>query len=263
MKHFKFFLLTFALVLSPLLLGSVIAIYGDTRTNDEIHNRITNAIAAHHPEIAFHTGDLSSQGLEQSEYDLWKQLSAPLLEQCVIYPAKGNHEKDRDLYIKNFPFMEGSSYYTVEHDSLLFVMLDSTLDLRPGGTQYLWLKALLSAQKDLPILLFLHHPIFSSGAHGDELGLQLFLPGLLKDSRVIAVFSAHDHDYERSTYQGISYIVTGGGGAPFREKRRPNPYQMVFNQQHHYLIADKTAAGISFQVYNLDGESLDSFNLSR
>jgi len=133
------------------------------------------------------------------------------------------------------------------------------LDLSPGSAQFNWLQKQL--KENIPSLLILHHPVFSSGEHSDELGLQLFLPELLQKSSVKAVFSAHDHNYERSEFKGITYIVTGGGGAPLREKEHANPYSLVFIKTHHYLIGEREGKSIIFKVYNLDNNIIDSFTI--
>lgn len=247
------------MLLIPLLLGGRIAIYSDTQYNDAVHSQIVQAIAQRQPDLAFLCGDLTSHGKTRADYDNWKQIAAPLLSLCQIYPARGNHDRDLDLFKEYFPAVGQDAYYTVEHDSLLFVILDSNQDLRPGSPQYLWLKSML--QTELPILLIMHHPVFSSGMHGDEKGLQLFLPALLKDTEVKAVFSGHDHDYERSAYQGISYIVTGGAGGKLRSKKNANPYRKVFKSKHHFLIGDRNGDKLKFQVFDLKGKLLDRFSL--
>lgn len=255
MKHFKLLLL----ILLPSLLSARIAIYSDTQYNDAVHSQIVEAAVAQKPDLAVICGDLSTKGRSQEDYDNWKQIAAPLLNLCPVYPARGNHDKDLALFLANFPALGGNAYYTVEHDSLLLVILDSNQDLRPGSPQYLWLKAML--QKDLPALLFMHHPVFSSGMHGDELGLQLFLPALLEGSSVRAVFSGHDHSYERSVYQGISYIVSGGAGGKLRGKKNANPYRKIFKSKHHFLIGERRGEQLGFRVFDLKGKLLDRFSL--
>ena len=245
----------FCLVFSSL--QARFAVYGDTRSNPDIHKQIVKQIASYKPEAIFHTGDLNNSGKNQKEYDNLFQIISPLTQFGEFYPTRGNHEKDLSLFLKNFPYLNGSSYYTVIYDSIRFIVLDSVLDLSPGSEQYRWLQKQL--QENIPSLLILHHPIFSSGEHNDELGLQLFLPELLQKSSIKAVFSAHDHNYERSEYKNITYIVTGGGGAPLREIYSHNPYSLVFSKQHHYLIGDREGALINFKVYTLSGELIDTF----
>jgi len=235
------------------------AIYGDTRSNPEIHQQVVQQIVIHKPEATFHTGDLNSSGKTQKEYDNFLQIISPLCQFSRFFPARGNHEKDLALFLQNFPYLNGSSYYTVYQDSIRFIILDSVLDLSPGSAQFNWLQKQL--KENIPSLLILHHPVFSSGEHSEELGLQLFLPELLQKSSVKAVFSAHDHNYERSEFKGITYIVTGGGGAPLRENKHENPYSLVLIKTHHYLIGEREGKSIIFKVYNLDNKILDSFTI--
>ena len=253
------FLIIFLFTFLGASLEARFAIYGDTRSSPEIHQQVVQQIVLHKPEATFHTGDLNSSGKTQKEYDNFLQIISPLCQISRFFPARGNHEKDLSLFLQNFPFLNGSSYYTVYQDSIRFIILDSVLDLSPGSEQFYWLQKQL--KEDIPSLLILHHPVFSSGEHNDELGLQLFLPELLQKSSVKAVFSAHDHNYERSEFKGITYIVTGGGGAPLREKEHANPYSLVFIKTHHYLIGEREGKSIIFKVYNLDNKILDSFTL--
>ena len=258
--HFQLALLiTFLFIFSALSLEARFAIYGDTRSNPKIHQQVVRQIVLHQPEATFHTGDLNSLGITQKEYDHFLQIISPLCQVGRFFPARGNHEKDLSLFLQNFPYLNGSSYYTVFQDSIRFIILDSVLDIAPGSEQFSWLQKQL--KEDIPTLLILHHPVFSSGEHSDELGLQLFLPELLQKSSVKAVFSAHDHNYERSEFKGITYIVTGGGGAPLRENKHENPYSLVFIKTYHYLIGEREGKSIIFKVYNLDHNIIDSFTI--
>ena len=237
-----------------------IAIYGDTRTNHEVHARIISEIANHRPSIAFHTGDLVQRGTA-AEYDRWFEISAPLLELCPIWPAKGNHERIRDIFISRFHLPDARSYYNVEHDSIRWIILDSTLELNPGSEQYSWLVQQLNSSS-LPVIVIMHHPIFSSGEHGSELGLDLYLPELFERTGVLAVISGHEHQYEHLIYNGSHYLISGGGGAPIREYGEPSPYSRVLAKQHHYIIAERSTEALSFTVFDLDGAILDSFSIS-
>jgi len=245
-----------------LLLGTLhaqIAIYGDTRSNPDTHRKVVAAMTKHEFKIAFHAGDLNSYGTQQKEYDLFHQITAPLTDKCTLWPARGNHEGNLELFLKNFPALKGKSYYTVRHDGIRFIILDSVQSLKPGSEQYKWLAGTLA--DSLASIIIMHHPVFSSGANGDGLGLQQFLPNLLQKWNVKAVFCAHDHHYERSVFKGISYIVTGGGGAPLREPKHDNSYSLVFVQNYQFIIANRKGDAMQFTVYGLDDRILDSFTL--
>lgn len=252
---FALFSLLFSLAFT--WLGADIAIYGDTQTSDSIHRQVVLAIAEHKPQIAFHTGDLSSRGSRQKHYDKFFTIEKPLSSLCAIYPARGNHDRSLELFLSNFQLLQGKTYYTVEHDSLLFIILDSTQDLQPRSPQYLWLLQTLKENPLTAKIVILHRPLFSSGFHGGDSDLALILPATFAGKNIIAVFSGHDHDYERSEYQGITYFVGGGGGGMLRSRLNFNPFSKVFQAQHHYLIASRSGKSLTVKAFNLKGEILD------
>jgi len=254
-------------------LSARIVIYGDTRTGDDIHARIAQKIGAENPGIVFHTGDLVSKGEQQHEYDRFHQISQPIYDKAQFFPAKGNHERSSDLFLANFPQLKGkkclvekdspaSTYYCVKHDSINFIILDTTQKISPGSDQYKWLEAVLDQAPTQPTIIIQHHPIFSSGKHGDELGLSFFQPALLARYNVLAVFAGHDHCYERSLYKGISYVTTGGGGAPLYDQNSRNDHSKIFLKTHHYCILERTGKEIKVQVIALESDPIDSFTLS-
>lgn len=254
------------ILLFVLCIGSLfakIAIYGDTRTQDDIHAKVVLRIASHKPSLAFHTGDLVNSGTTQAEYDKFHAISKPLTDICVLYPAKGNHEKNRMLFLENFPILNDRTYYKLVADSLVFLILDTTMRVSVGSEQYLWLEEQLQQNLDMPVFIILHHPIFSSGRHGDELGLGLFMPQLLSKYNVKAVFAGHDHGYERSFYKGIFYITTAGGGAPLYQQDSVNKHSQVYKSTYNYVICTVADNKVIFKVYDLQDEIVDSFETAR
>ena len=237
-----------------------IAIYGDTRGDNATHARVVKAISTFSPDLVFHTGDLSTQGKSADEFDAFKSV-IKALGNAEFYPVRGNHERDEQLFLSYFTQLCGSSRYVLERDSLVFIALDSSIGIKPGSEQLVWLQQQLSRHQDQPVILLVHHPVFSSGAHGDELGLGVWLPALLENSSVKAVISGHEHSYERSEYQGIPYLVSGGGGSPFRETRNPNPYSRLFIISHHFIIMDREGPVLKCRVFDPDLKLLDSFDI--
>ncbi|HNX38425.1 MAG TPA: metallophosphoesterase family protein, partial [Candidatus Cloacimonadota bacterium] len=94
----RFTLFLFIFLWLSSFLSARIAIYSDTQLNDEAHKDIITEIVARKPDIAFHNGDLTSKGQVQKQYDNWRSITEPLLSICRIYPAKGNHERDKALF---------------------------------------------------------------------------------------------------------------------------------------------------------------------
>ena len=250
------------LVLWSLSLNAVVAVFGDTRDGYEINGKIAAYIATYKPTAVFHTGDLNTSGTSQKEYDRFHAINDPITKIAPMYPAKGNHERNAQLYLLNFPILDGHTYYTVVHDSIVWIALDTTLKISPGSEQYKWLLAQLEAHQGKPIFIFMHHPIFSSGRHGDELGLNLFMPKLLQQYTVKAVFAGHDHGYERSELGGIYYITTAGGGAPLYDNTSVNKQTVIFRKVNNYCIVERTESAIKVTAYDLNQQIIDSFDVA-
>ncbi len=51
------------------------------------------------------------------------------------------------------------------------------------------------------------------------------------------VFFGHIHAYSTTTYQGVDYTITGGGGAGLHDRYGPQ------GNVHHYVICDVEADG--------------------
>jgi acid phosphatase type 7 len=253
----KYLWLLLLLALSSPIKADVL-IYGDTRSQPEVHRALIQRVEKTPLQPVFHTGDQVQKGKKQAEYDLFKEIISPL--KADFYPVRGNHERDLQLFLENYPATNGNSYYTVCHDSLKYIILDSNISLLPRTEQYMWLQQELESAT-LPVLLLLHHPVFSSGYHGQELGLELYLPALLKKHHVLAVISGHEHNFEHLYADGLHYLVTGGGGAPLREQSFASPYSRFFSKIHHYVLMRRTPAELQFQTYDLKGSLIYEFQV--
>jgi hypothetical protein len=156
------------------------------------------------------------------------------------FPSPGNHEyytKGATGYYEYFGNAAGPDrrgYYSVKLGSWHIVSLNSNLkNSLEHHAQLEWLKAELAQHKTRCTLAYWHHPVFSSGGHGDNPHMQDAWK-ILADAGADVVLVAHDHDYERFVpmnadgkpdgARGIRQFVVGTGGAaltPFRF-RRPN-----------------------------------------
>jgi len=239
-----------------LSLQAEVLIYGDTRNHPEVHRQLVSTLKDREFDLIFFTGDMNRKGTAQSEYDEFHGIIGGL--KGSFYPVRGNHERDLELYLANFILPGAKSYYRVEHDSICYIVLDSELGLLPGSDQYKWLIQELQ-ESLLPRILLVHHPVFSSGPHGDELGLSLFLPAIAKKHGVKAIISGHEHSFEHLVNDGIHYIVSGGGGAPLRDMKARSPYSQFFLKTHHYSILTREAATVRLQTYDLSGQLIHQF----
>ncbi len=240
---------------------NAIIVYGDSRSGHSVHDSMVRTILKTEPAAVFHTGDLVNDGASSADWTTFNNIASELIESTPFYPALGNHDLPPDLFFDSFSLPNNERWYSVEVDGLHFVVLDSTTEIAPGSEQYEWLEAELSRLADGFAAVVLHHPVLSTGYHGDELGLADILVPLFERYDVELVLSGHDHDYERSFKDGTYYVVTGGGGAPLRPQAGSSPYSQVFKSTYHFCTLSAAEGGVTFEAFNLDMRSIDRFTI--
>ena len=154
-------------------------------------------------------------------------------------PVPGNHEYETPGAAGYFDYFGGNAgprglgYYSFDLGSWHVVALNSNIPVGTTSAQGSWLRADLAANPSRCTLAYWHHPMYSSGRHGnyERMG---DLWRILSDAGAELVLSGHDHTYERFAPQdaggfaddahGIRQFVVGTGGAslyPF-SMIRPN-----------------------------------------
>lgn len=218
----------------PVLVGA-----GDIASCSENGDEITAKMLDGMPGTVFALGDNAYNNGTAAEYQncygpTWGRHKAR------TRPIPGNHEYGTAGATGYFGYFgsaagpSGLGYYSYDVGAWHVVALNSNLPAGPGSAQHDWLLEDLAAHpsQNACTLAMWHHPVFSSGEHGndprmapawktlDEAGVELALVG-------------HDHDYERFAPQtstgapdpnGLTQIVVGTGGRHLRPfaTLRPN-----------------------------------------
>jgi len=243
--------------------------FGDTRftnpqntgaSNAAVRQAMVKAIAGEHPAFISIGGDIVYNGYNANDwkvYDeetrLWKETGIP------VYPALGNHDLHGDLrlalanYFARFPDLQKSWYYSVHAGNSLMLVLDSSED-ETSGAQGEWLKQKFDTlSPDVSfVFVVLHHPPYTNSSNRDvlrggghsararEKKLARWLEARQQHLHAtIMVFSGHVHNYERHEHGGITYFVTGGGGAhPYHISRAADDPLRGFDVNYHYLLVE-------------------------
>jgi len=149
-------------------------------------------------------------------------------------PAPGNHEyqtRGAAGYVDYFGAAArpaGATWYSRDVGDWHVVVLDSNCSAvgrcDSGSPQATWLAADLAASDARCTLAIWHHPVFSSGDHGNHDFVRPFWQ-ILYDEGADVVINGHDHDYERFAPQdadrrptdgGLRQFVVGTGGVLLR-----------------------------------------------
>ncbi|MDI3403783.1 metallophosphoesterase family protein [Streptomyces cavernicola] len=188
-------------------------------------------------------------------------------------PVPGNHETyDPDgplagykAYFGDVAYPEGKSYYSYDQGNWHFVALDS--NSFDDDAQLDWLKADLAANDKKCVAAYWHHPLYSSGEHGnDPVGRPVWK--LLDDAGAELVLNGHDHHYERfapqdadgnADPQGIVEILAGTGGAhPYKiEEVQPNSEKQI-TDTFGVVKLNFGDDGFDWQLIGSDGQAADT-----
>ncbi len=212
-------------------------VYGDMRFTDVREAQASRPgprqalvaeIAAERPDALFLTGDVPWHGGDERDYRVYRQETAAWrAERLRVFPVLGNHEFQQceqlgclERWWQAFPDLRGRRWYAVTLGAQLqFIALDSNASLLPGSEQAQWLQRRLDAPADgiLFVVILLHHPPMTdapAGVRANEAAMAAQLTAAARhSSRHFIVCAAHVHNYERFERDGVTYLVSGGGGA--------------------------------------------------
>jgi acid phosphatase type 7 len=256
--------------------------YGDTRFHDPqdtepanpaVRKTLVQAIAEANPAFICFTGDIVYNGYDSNDWKVWDAETDVWREKHIpVFTALGNHDLHGDLnvalgnYFQRFPELKQSRYYSLRAGNALVLVLDSSLD-EVSGPQGEWLaKKLDGLPNDVEfVFLMLHHPPYTSssdarlfgGGHSartSEQRLAKMLESRQAQTRArIVVFSGHVHNYERHEHGGVTYFVSGGGGAhayPI-ERAADDPFQSK-EVNYHYLMVEVGRRATEVTMHRLE-----------
>ena len=126
-------------------------------------------------------------------------------------------------------------------------------------------------KKNAPRFLFVacHHPPYSKGYHNRDTEkslAEIFEKGPVKPD---IVFSGHQHNYEHYHYNGIHYLVSGGGGTKQCTIRRaPEDLYNQPGETFHYCKITLSETKAHFEMIKLEKNNgtwkvVDTFTISK
>ncbi len=213
-------------LVGPPALGDGISfvVFGDTRTNHVEHANVVDSIlgqvdVAEHPAFVINTGDLTNTAGNAEEWATFFGIEHPLISVVPVLPVFGNHEfflgrTAFEAYFQAPPTSTSSSdrYYSADIGNVHVVVIDvGTMTEEP---QEQWLEDDLAASTAPFKVVTLHSPLYTNSNHSPNLMARDAFGPIFEAQGVQAVFSGHNHCYERFVGYGSYFYTTGGGGAP-------------------------------------------------
>jgi hypothetical protein len=179
-----------------------------------------------------------------------------------FYAALGNHDNQENRFYKPWN-MNGERYYTFTKKNVRFFVLDSDyLDRK----QQDWIESELKGSNDDWKVVYFHHPLYSSGGrHGSEVDLRVILEPLFIKYGVNAVFSGHDHVYERIKPQHDIYYFVSGSAGQLRpgDLKRSALTAAGYDQEQTFMLVEVDKDAMAVQAIARSGKTVDSASLPR
>ena len=258
-----------------------IVAYGDMRftdptntydTNPRVRKWLVDRIAQEKPDALFVSGDLPFRGAVAADWQRYREETEPWKAAALrVYPTIGNHElvPEEDFalpnYFAEFPWLGERYWYSVQIGSAYLIALDSNSRYRnrtlyPGSPQWQWLDMQLGhLPPEINFVFFLIHmplindvqsEVIADLPEAREVKLRHYLEEKAKQAHAkFIVVSGHVHNYERFEHGGVSYIVSGGGGA--------KPYPVYFRSPED-LYHDPGFPNFNYVVLKVHGKQANA-----
>lgn len=262
---------------------------GDSRTNVEDWEKVSNAANTNKTDFTLFTGDIINDGSVAEDWNAWFNHGKEFLENNIVFHSLGNHEcrgNGEMVYPNVFALPTNTSnteyYYSFTFGNAVFICLNTEEDETGTfpSTQYLWLLNVLEENIDKTWkFVWFHRPFYTTGSHEGEMNYKMNTWFDAFDTHgVDMIFAGHDHMYERtkpiqkdgmivSEYgsnsdQGRCQIVCGGAGAPLYSPGSAS-WLAKGAKKFHYCKIDVDGYNLSFKVYDENNVQFDALTLHK
>ncbi|MBI3804304.1 MAG: metallophosphoesterase family protein [Nitrospirae bacterium] len=215
-------------------------------------------------DFAVVAGDLIYEKGADSEYDPhYFSPYGELINHLPFFPAAGNHDIVTEAggpFRRNFYLPKGTFYYDFYWGDIHLISLDSNKVF--DQKQRAWLETALQAPAQWKIVYF-HHPAYSSAEYGDTPSVQSQWVPLFEKYGVHLVINGHAHGYERTVpINGITYIVTGGGGASLYPVGK-NERTAFSLSTYEFVSVNITADAMILKAIDENGAVVDTVQIDK
>lgn len=245
------------------------AVIGDSGTGDRAQYEVAQQMEAYRQATKFDfvimLGDNIYDGHAPRDFARkFEQPYKPLLDSGVkFYASLGNHD-DPNAERLYKPFnMNGERYYAFRKGEVAFFALDSNY---VDPNQLSWLDQNLKDSQGTWKICFFHHPLYNDGRHhGSDVDLRTQVLPLFQRYGVNAVFSGHEHVYQRIKPENdIYYFVLGNSGKLMTHDFRAAGERVKgFDSDQSFMLVEIAGDKLYFQTISRSGLTIDSGVLQR
>jgi len=248
-----------------------VVLVGDIHAPQKPFFNLLPFIDAKSPDFIILLGDLVYEGDNKHEWMSFFQIGRKLFDHIPLFSVVGDHDCNGETgtYFYDIYFtdsgggFESPRYFKANITGDLFIFLDVFSD-RPNIRQWIWFVNTLVTVARAPdtgrVFVLSHEGVISF--KGNRRGYSLFkhFLGIMDFTGVSALFSGHDHHFVNgTTYNGIDFFVSGGGGGVLYDSNHDNFFAKFvgkmekFYKGYHFLVMDVSDDGFIVRVVDDSG----------
>lgn len=268
--------------------------FGDAQ-NDlrSLWSRTIRSAYAKLPTVDFmiHAGDLVNNANYDFQWGEWFEAAGWLNGMVPTLASPGNHEYARKsenskitlsehwkpsfVHPQNGPRSLKETAYYMTYQGALLISLDSQMALLDSAVlneQADWMEEVIKNNPQKWILVFHHHPIYSTKAGRDNDSWRAKMEPIYKKYKVDMVLQGHDHTYGRGLNMPIGtprknpdgpiYVVSVSGPKMYDIGLQDWMDRAGSDLQLYQLITIDNNT-LSYKAYEATGELYDAFELSK
>ena len=240
-----------------------------------------NNFAPKEPDMLFVVGDLLQWGSNFWEWDSmwWEPLQTQNLAQTTpILAARGNHDMDHAYSYAYVDLPGDGSAYSFTYGDVWILVLNTHADMFPtnnpafpGQYEYIVDELQSEAAQNAAFRLVAFHQApysnSSSSSTPDQIygnaGARNFWVPLFEQYDVDSVISGHYHSYQRGLFNGIQYLVTGGGGSTLLQQEFDVWEWLTVHLTYQYTLMIREGDQLRWETYDLNENLIDSWVITR
>lgn len=189
--------------------------------------RIAAAVNKLQPDFIVFSGDYVQHRTDANALEGFRQMCELFSEEIPLYFVPGNHDveeatpEDIEQFVARYGHdrfvHNGENYTTIGFNSCVIKTA-----AKGESAEYEWMEESLkkASERNLPIILIAHHPLFVDTPEEEESGVNLPVElrhkylQLMKKYEVDLLLSGHLHTCVRAEYEGIQLATSGAAGCP-------------------------------------------------
>lgn len=260
-------------------------VYGDCGYNNTIQNTIAGLMEQEDSDFGIVVGDVD-QNVGDNYDEVFFGVYQDILKNECHFTCMGNHDTYADngqtyidvFYLPSNNPQNSERYYSFVWGDAKFIIIDPNIDYSVGSLQHNWILDELKCNEHKWLFVCFHQPPWSNCwspdyyipfspyflYQGNE-DMRTVLVPYFEQYKVDFVLNGHSHCYQRGTYNGIKYLITGGAGSSLMDSNTnsnsPNIDTEIF--ENHYTIFDINGNTAGWRMINMSGVQRDSVYVTK